>query len=156
MAKGQKALVVRAGEGPIIPIGQSSVRLLSVGGDTADLSSAEEIRVPPGFAGPPPHFHERTNHSWYVVEGELRLTVDGVPHDLKPGGFVYVPVGTSHKFANPTSRRAAMVEFTTPGGFDRYLEDLADAFPAGSEIDPRRMIEIMARHDTYPAPDDRP
>ena len=155
MTKRQTAVVVRAGEGPIIPIGKSSVRLLSVGGDTAGLSSAEEIRVPPDFAGPPPHFHEKTNHSWYVVEGELRLTVDGVPYDLTPGGFVYVPVGSSHTFANPTSHQAAMVEFTTPGGFDMYLADLADAFPAGTDIDPKRMIEIMACHDTYPSPDNR-
>jgi len=151
----QTAVVVRAGEGRIIPIGQSSVRLLSVGDDTADLSSAEEIRVPPGFAGPPPHFHEKTNHSWYVTEGELRLTVDGMPYDLTPGGFVHVPVGRSHKFANPTSHPAAMIEFTTPGGFHRYLSDLADAFPAGTDIDPKIMIEIMARHDTYPASDTR-
>jgi mannose-6-phosphate isomerase-like protein (cupin superfamily) len=153
MPKGQTAVVVRADEGLIIPIGQSSVRLLSVGGDTADLSSAEEIRVPPHFAGPPPHFHERTNHSWYVTEGELRLTVEGVPYDLSPGGFVYVPVRASHTFANPTSHHAMMVEFTTPGGFDQYLSDLAEAFPAGTDIDPERMIEVMARHDTYPSPD---
>ena len=156
MSKGQTAVVVQAGEGPIISIGESSVRLLSVGDDTADLSSAEEIRVPPDFGGPPPHFHEKTNHSWYVVMGELRLTVDGVPYDLAPGGFVYVPVGTSHTFANLTGHPAAMVEFTNPGGFDSYLSDLADAFPAGTDIDPNRMIEIMARHDTYPAPDNRP
>lgn len=155
MTKGQRAVVVRADEGVIIPIGQSSVRLLSVGGDTADVSSAEEIRVPPRFAGPPPHLHERTNHSWYVTEGQLRLTVEGVPYDLTPGGFVYVPVGASHTFANRTSHPAAMVEFTTPGGFDRYLSDLADAFPKGAEIDPEKMVEIMARHDTYPTPDSR-
>jgi mannose-6-phosphate isomerase-like protein (cupin superfamily) len=155
MSQGQRAVVVQPGEGLVIPIGQSSVRLLSVGGDTADLSSAEEIIVPPGFDGPPPHFHERTNHSWYVIEGELRLTVEEVSYDLTPGGFVYVPVGSSHTFANQTSSPAAMVEFTTPGGFDRYLSDLADAFPSGTEIDPDRMIEIMARHDTYPATSNR-
>lgn len=152
MTKEQRAVVIQAEEGVIIPIGQSSVRLLSVGDDTADLSSVEEIRVAPRFAGPPTHFHERTNHSWYVTEGELRLTVEGISYDLTPGGFVYVPVGASHTFANQTSHPAAMVEFTTPGGFDRYLSDLADAFPAGTDIDPEKMLEIMARHDTYPTP----
>jgi hypothetical protein len=48
-----------------------------------------------------------------------------------------------------------MVEFTTPGGFDRYLSDLADTFPSGTEIDPERMVEIVVRHDTYPATFDR-
>jgi len=126
------------------------VRLLTVGSDTAERSSVEEIRVPPGFGGPPPHFHEKTNHSWYVTEGELRLTLEGESYDLAPGGFVHVPTGASHTFANPTVSDARMVEFTTPGGFDRYLDELAEAFPAGTELDPKQMVEIMARHDTYP------
>ncbi len=144
---------MRSGEGVIVPVGRSSVRLLSVGEDTGDLSSTEVIRVAPDFPGPPPHFHERTNHSWFVIEGQLRLTVEGESHDLTPGGFVYVPIGSSHTFANLTAEPAAMVEFTTPGGFDRYLSELAEAFPAGTEIDPVQMIEIMARHDTYPTRD---
>jgi mannose-6-phosphate isomerase-like protein (cupin superfamily) len=156
MKKEQRVVVVRSGDGRTIAIGDSSVRLLSIGGDTAGVSSAEEIRVPPHFSGPPAHFHNKTNHSWYVTEGELRLTVEGESYDLILGGFVYVPIGSSHTFANVTSRHAAMVEFTTPGGFDRYLADLADAFPAGTDLDPQRMIEIMARHDTFPSEGPRP
>lgn len=151
MSTEQRVVVVRAGGGEVIPIGRSSVRLLSVGADTAELSSTEEIRVPPGFDGPPPHFHRKTNHSWFVTEGQLRLTVQDESHELSPGGFVHVPVGCVHTFANLTSDPAAMVEFTTPGGFDRYLSELADAFPEGTEIDQDVMIGIMARHDTYPA-----
>jgi mannose-6-phosphate isomerase-like protein (cupin superfamily) len=152
----QRVVVVRPDEGLTISIGESSVRLLNVGDDTAEVSSAEEIRVPPHFDGPPSHYHNRTNHSWYVTEGTLRLTVEGEPYDLSLGGFVYVPVGSTHTFANVTSRRAAMVEFTTPGGFDRYLADLAAAFPSGTAINPEKMIEIMARHDTFPPGDARP
>jgi mannose-6-phosphate isomerase-like protein (cupin superfamily) len=152
MAEGDRETVIlRPGEGRVIPIGRSSVRLLTIGSDTADISSVEELKVPAGFGGPPAHYHDKTNHSWYVIEGELRLTVRGEPFDLAPGGFVHVPTGISHTFANVTSHDARMVEFTTPAGFDRYLEELAAAFPAGAEMDPDVVIEIMARHDTYPA-----
>lgn len=150
MGESQRKLVVFPGAGRSLPVGSSAVRLLAVGDDTAQRSSTEEIEVPAGFDGPPPHYHNRTNHSWYVVEGELRLTVDGEPFDLAPGGFVYVPTGVGHTFANTGTIDARLVQFTTPGGFDVYLEELSLAFPAGSEIDARRMIEIMARHDTYP------
>lgn len=146
----QRPLVLGPDEGHLVPIGESTVRLLSVGGDTANLSSVEEIRVPAGFAGPPPHLHRVTNHSWFVIQGTLHLSVDGVAHDLPAGGFVYVPVGSAHTFANPTRRDARMVEFTTPGGFDAYLRELSEAFPVGTVIDRERMIEIMARHDTFP------
>ena len=87
MAQPQVVVVVRPDEGRTIAIGESSVRLLNVGEDTADVSSAEEIRVPPHFVGPP-HFHNRTNHSWYVIDGELRLTVGEAVHDLATGGFL--------------------------------------------------------------------
>ena len=151
MVEDQRSLVVRAGEGRSLAVGMSTVRLLALGSDTADRSSVEEIAVPAGFEGPPPHFHNRTNHSWYVVWGVLRLTVGDEHFDLAQGGFVYVPTGVSHTFGNVTSSDAGMVQFTTPGGFDAYLEEISEAFPAGTAIDPKRMIEIMARHDTYPA-----
>lgn len=106
--------------------------------------------MPAGFGGPPSHFHQKTNHSWYVIEGELRLSLAGESYDLTTGGFVHVPIGVSHTFANTTAGDARMVEFTTPGGFDRYLDELSAAFPAGTELDPKQMVEIMARHDTYP------
>lgn len=153
MEQEQRPVVIRPEEGRLVPIGASTVRLLTVGSDTANRSSVEEIRVPGRFGGPPPHFHRKTNHSWYVIEGELRLTLEGESFDLPPGGFVYVPTGSSHTFANVTASDARMVEFTTPGGFDLYLRELGEAFPAGTDIDPQQMIEIMARHDTYPVPD---
>jgi mannose-6-phosphate isomerase-like protein (cupin superfamily) len=145
----QRPLVLHPGEGRVVRIGVSTVRLLTVSRDTGDRSSVEEIHVPAEFGGPPPHFHQKTNHSWYVIEGELRLSVAGESYDLTPGGFVHIPVGTSHTFANPSADEARMVEFTTPGGFDLYLDELAEAFPAGADLDPELMVEIMARHDTY-------
>lgn len=119
--------------------------------DSGDLSSAEEIVVPPDFDGPPPHRHLKTNHAWFVIEGELLLSAGSTRNLLGVGGFVYVPVDTAHTFANPSGAQARMVEFTSPGGFDRYLDEVAAAFPSGSQLDPARMLEIMARHDTFPA-----
>ena len=151
MVEEQRTVVIRDGEGRLLPVGVSTVRLLALGSDTGDRSSVEEIEVPAGFEGPPPHFHNQTNHAWYVVEGDLSLSVAGERIVLQRGGFVYVPTGVAHTFGNATHRDGRMVQFTTPGGFDAYLEEIAEAFPAGSAIDPERMIEIMARYDTYPA-----
>ncbi len=151
MIEHQRTLVVRSGEGRSLPVGDSTVRLQALGSDTADRSSVEEIDVPAGFEGPPPHFHNQTKHTWYVVEGVLSLTVAVERFDLDRGGFIYVPTGVSHTFGNTTRSDGRIVQFTTPGGFDAYLEEVSKAFPAGTTIDPQRMIEIMARHDTYPA-----
>ena len=144
--------IVRGSDGgETISIGGSGVRLLMVGADTEGRSSVEEMAIPAGFGGPPAHVHRVTSHAWYVTEGRLRLTVGGESHDLGPGGFAYAPAGVPHTFANPWTTDGVMVQFTTPGGFDSYLRDLAAAFPAGTTIDPAAIVEIMARHDTYPA-----
>ena len=41
-----------------------------------------------------------------------------------------------------------LLAFDTPGGWERYLRDLAATFPPGVPVDPVRIAEVMARHDT--------
>jgi quercetin dioxygenase-like cupin family protein len=48
----------------------------------------------PGTAFPP---HEHTQEKCdAVIEGTLRLTVNGVAYDLGPGDRLYLPAGTRH------------------------------------------------------------
>ncbi|MEV1011274.1 XRE family transcriptional regulator [Streptomyces sp. NPDC049881] len=45
--------------------------------------------------------HAPGSHEYVAVEsGRLRLTVDGVPHDLGPGDSAYFPGDRRHAFAN--------------------------------------------------------
>jgi hypothetical protein len=41
-------------------------------------------------------------------------------------------------------------QLTAPAGFERYFERLAEAVPAGSQIDPATMAALQAEHDTHP------
>jgi hypothetical protein len=43
-----------------------------------------------------------------------------------------------------------LIEFTTPGGFADYLRELSSAVGEGA-MDPQVVLEVMDRHDTYPA-----
>ncbi|MDQ5857045.1 MAG: cupin domain-containing protein [Acidobacteriota bacterium] len=43
----------------------------------------------------PPHEHAQEKCD-AVIEGTLRLTVDGVAYDLGPGDRLYLPAGTRH------------------------------------------------------------
>lgn len=146
-----RPVVLEPGGGRTVPAGITTVRFLAGTEETKGASSVEELGVPGGFEGPPPHLHNETSHSWYVLEGELSLTIDSTRHILPAGGFAQVPAGTAHTFANLGTQHGRLLQFSTPSGFEKYLQEIADAFPAGSEIDPKIVIEIMARHDTYPA-----
>ena len=47
------------------------------------------------------HRHDRTDETFYVIEGQLRVWVDGQVHRLNPGDYVFIPRGTPHAQGNP-------------------------------------------------------
>lgn len=137
------------GQGETFSIGTVTVRLLATGQNTGDRSSVEEFTVPGGFDGPPVHMHEKTDHGWYVLEGLATFVVEDRTMDVVKGGFVFIPAGTAHSFANHSTRPMKLLEFTTPGGFATYLRDLGAAVADGQDMDPEVVADVMSRHDTF-------
>jgi len=141
-------IYIGPGQGETFSIGTVAVRLLVTGQSTGGRSSVEEFTVPEGFDGPSVHLHERTDHGWYVLEGVATIVVDDRTMDVVSGGFVFIPAGTAHSFANHSTRPMKLLEFTTPGGFADYLRDLGAAVGDGQEMDPGVVADVMSRHDT--------
>src|SRR5690242_19070010 len=52
-----------------------------------------EIMLPPGAAGPPPHFHPRQEEQWQVLAGALDVQVDANWRTLREGESASVPAG---------------------------------------------------------------
>lgn len=144
------AVYIGPGQGETFSIGTVAVRLLVTEQNTGGRSSVEEFTVPEGFEGPPVHAHENTDHGWYVLEGVATLVVGDRTMEVVPGGFVFIPAGTAHAFANHSTRQMKILEFTTPGGFANYLRDLGAAIGDGQEMDATIVGEVMSRHDTFP------
>ncbi|MCL1593838.1 MAG: cupin domain-containing protein [Actinomycetia bacterium] len=142
------SLFLGPGQGETFSIGPVQVRLLSTAQNTGDRSSVEEFTVPPAFEGPPVHAHERTDHSWYVVDGVATFVTADRTIDVVAGGFLFIPAGVAHAFANRSSQPMRLLEFTTPGGFGAYLRDLSAAVGEDA-MDPVAVLEVMDRHDTY-------
>ena len=59
-----------------------------------------EATVPPG-GGPAPHVHERTDETFYVVNGELEFLDGDKTFTASDGDVVFLPRGTVHRFRNP-------------------------------------------------------
>jgi hypothetical protein len=78
------------------------------------------------------------------------LAVEGRVLAAPAGSFAFVPRGVAHAFANPSGGVARFVELDAPAGFGRYVERLAEAFPAGSQLDPATVAAVQAEHDTHP------
>jgi quercetin dioxygenase-like cupin family protein len=145
-----RVVVVRPEEGESIVVGTNSMTVKVSGAQTDDSLFVAEHSMAAQFPGPP-HVHDMMDHSFYVLEGEVRFAAAGDEVTATAGSFVFVPRGTPHSFGNPAAQRARMLEINHPGGFERYYRELALAFPPGSALDPARVYEIQQRHGTRPA-----
>ena len=91
--------------------------------------------VPPD-AGPPPHIHHDQDESFYIVEGQLEITVGGDVREAKAGDFVHVSKGTPHSFANRSQAPAKLVAtFVPAGNVEQFFREAMDE--RGIPKDPR-------------------
>jgi quercetin dioxygenase-like cupin family protein len=140
-----RAVVQRPGEGELIA-GPSSVTIKATAEDTGGSFYLGEVLIQPGFAGPPPHVHERLHDMFYVLEGALTLRLGDETLELVPGSFACVPPGTVHTFSNHSEQPARFLNFNTPGGWENYMRDLAGALAAGRPT-PEEIGKIASRYD---------
>jgi mannose-6-phosphate isomerase-like protein (cupin superfamily) len=84
--------------------------------------------------GPPLHFHEVQDDTFYVLEGVLTVQVGEEILDLGPGDFVTIPPGVAHTFDNIRNGDdpIRVVNVMTPGGLFPMIEDMARV-PSGPE-----------------------
>jgi len=98
--------------------------MLATGEQTGGAYCLAEAVVPPG-GGPPPHYHTREEEAFYVLEGEVTITVDGRTVIGTPGTFVQIPRGTPHAFKNQSAAPVRMLIQCNPAGFDKFMAEFA-------------------------------
>ena len=100
----------------------------------------------------PLHVHPHHDETFYVVEGELILHVDGDEQIARSGSIAFVPRGVPHAFL-VTSESARFLGMITPGdanaeAFFRQAGEAAPdrvAPPAGTPLDIARIVEAGKR-----------
>ncbi|WP_213955567.1 cupin domain-containing protein [Variovorax sp. dw_954] len=101
--------------------------------------------------GPPDHLHFTQEECFFIVEGTYELTVGDVTRTVGPGSIVYLPRGVVHRFKNAGTTTARMLDWSVPGGQDRYFKEISAL--AGPGFSGEKVAEISKRHDTnFPAP----
>jgi quercetin dioxygenase-like cupin family protein len=92
-----------------------------------------EFEMAPEMDGAGPHFHKQHVDSFYVLEGELEVTVDGETVHAHSGDFMHVAPGVVHSFKNASLERVRFLNVHAPGmRFDEYIRKM----DAGEEPDP--------------------
>lgn len=131
-----------------------------------------EGRYGPGGKAPPAHYHPAQDEHFEVLEGALKVKVDGEERDLHQGETIDIPRGTQHQMWNPNDAPAVVLWQTRPAGrteqwfrsidrlhqegrvgkngmpgplaFGTYLSEFRDVFRlAGPELVTRPLISVL-------------
>lgn len=96
----------------------------------------------------PRHVHHEADECIYVLEGELGIDFDDESHVAAKGTFVLLPRGVPHALRR-VSEPPRVLQISSPGGWEHYLEDLFEAGPAvltDGAIDPAKINRVAAPH----------
>jgi mannose-6-phosphate isomerase-like protein (cupin superfamily) len=136
------------GRGENYELGGSSLSLKAGSAQTGGTLFLSETSLEPGFVGPPLHIHREIHDMFYVLDGELTVQLGEERRTAGPSSFVCVPPETPHSFANFGSGPVRFLNFSTPGGFEAYMRELATAWQQnGGPPAPEAIGAIASNYD---------
>jgi len=131
MSRAHQPTVRKPGDGRTIAVVGDVYRFLATGDDTDGKYALWEALLPPG-GGPPPHVHSREEEGFYILEGEITVTINGERVVATAGMFANMPVGTPHSFKNESSKPAKMLISVAPAGLEKMFFEVGVPLPEGS------------------------
>jgi quercetin dioxygenase-like cupin family protein len=98
----------------------------------------------------PRHTHHVADELIYVLEGELGVDFDDRTLTATKGVFVLLPHGVAHALRCASSPPPRVLQISSPGGWECYLEDLFEAGQSvltDGRLDPTKINPIAAKYD---------
>jgi mannose-6-phosphate isomerase-like protein (cupin superfamily) len=92
------------------------------------LGVIEEV---PPLADTPLHVHTSEDELFYALEGEHVIQVGDEEHRIGPGETAFGPLGVPHAQRRVVPGEGRILIAVTPGGFEGFFRELADADRAG-------------------------
>ena len=86
----------------------------------------------------PLHLHPEADETFYMLEGEILLHIDGHERRLGAGGIAVLPRGVPHAYV-VTSPKARMLCFQTPGSGEAFYLDASEPMSKG---DPAGVVDM--------------
>jgi quercetin dioxygenase-like cupin family protein len=121
------------------------IRVLTTPGATGGMFELFEVDGPE-LSGPPPHAHP-WSESYYVLDGEVAVDVDGTEYILDPGDSVTAAAGALHTY-QIRSARARVVIATSGTAASKFFADLSSHVAPGHPTPETlpRIVEIAKRN----------
>jgi len=93
------------------------------GGDLRDLLSPKKVGSTSGFMGVATiapgdgiseHYHPYSEEFVYVARGTMIARLNGVPHEVRAGQGVFIPINVRHRLMNQGSEEVSIVFHLCP------------------------------------------
>src|SRR3954447_23354533 len=129
----QPPLLTPPGEGETVT--DRPERTLRILGELDELI-VTWFRYEPGEQGPDAHIHQHHTDAFYVLEGELELSLgpELTTFQAEPGDFAGAPPGVVHTFRNASDSTVVFLNLHVPSsGFGDHIRGKSDDF---DQLDP--------------------
>jgi quercetin dioxygenase-like cupin family protein len=102
---------------------------------------------------PPWHIHHREDESFYVLDGELTISVGNKTYKAKSGDHLFAPKDIPHTYTVDSPGHARMLIICAPAGFEEAVRamsspatSLVPPKPESVEIDYEQMTNLAAQY----------
>jgi quercetin dioxygenase-like cupin family protein len=110
--------IIKVSENPAVPVpDHKGCTAQEIAGDLLGIKSCVVkfgVYEPEGTADE--HFHEKSEHVFYILSGALTIFADGKAYTAKAGEGMYVPAGIPHSGINRTKGYTTYIAVTLPPG----------------------------------------
>lgn len=139
-------------EGKEVDIGAIGARFMVWSEESGGGFSLVEHPMPPRMLAAPVHRHSREDEYSYVLEGRMGALLGDEVIYAEPGDLAFKPRGQWHTFWNAGDTPCRILEIISPGGFERFFDELALALRA-PDFEPAKVGELGARYGLEFQPD---
>lgn len=123
-----ETIILAPGQGRVYTLGPMTAVFKADENETESKYSVSEWWLEPHSEGPGAHRHDDQDQVFYVLEGTISMLIGDKWIEAGKGTFIRIARNTTHTFANRTDKKAGMLNFDIPGGFERNLPSMVKWF----------------------------
>lgn len=123
-----ETIILAPGQGRVYTLGPMTAVFKADENETEAKYSFSEWWLEPHSEGPGAHRHDDQDQVFYVLEGTISMLIGDKWIEAGKGTFIRIARNTTHTFANRTDKKAGMLNFDIPGGFERNLPSMVKWF----------------------------
>jgi mannose-6-phosphate isomerase-like protein (cupin superfamily) len=145
--------IVGPTDGARVDLATLGIRFMIWDEETGGQFSLVEHPIPPRGLCAPLHRHTHEDEYSFVLEGRMGAQLGDDVVYAEVGDLVFKPRGQWHTFWNAGDEPCRILEIISPGGFERYFEEIGSGTPPpeaapryGLEFDIQSIARLCSEH----------